>query len=346
MVLPLIGAALGAGGSIIGGLMGAEASADAQALNWAINLYNNRQRRKERQESMDYAEELRNEGKLGATDAQGTRTFFKEGEGWVTELGAQPQRLLDHFLGQELPERQEQFKRKASNSREADDIAGALFDEFRRTRRGDVGEAEAQLYEKSSRGIDDAQRASMETAMRSALQTGSSNAGKIAADISRAGMEASGNARKDAALQARDYVDSKYDKDRSGKANLLNMFLQQAGADIGMSYDPSGDVRGATSLMSQFSGGDDAANQMGAAALNKTTGSMDYIEPDYGGANAAVTIGNSIAGLGNRAGSYFDQQNNNKLLEQFLTQGGQLNFGQGGIFGAMTDRVKPNSGWF
>lgn len=346
MVLPLVGAALGAGGSIYGSILGAQASEDAANMNWAINLYNNRQRNKEREESKRYAEELRAEGKLGGRDALGNRTYFKEGEGWVTDLAPQQQALLDYFYQNELPQRRDQFNRRAANSREANDIAGSLFDEFRRINRDDPADTERMLYARASEGIGDAQRDNMETAMRSALQTGSSNAGSVAASISREGVEAGRRAAMDAALQAPDYVENRYNSRRGQVGNLLNMFLSQANGDIGASYDTSNVGDDANSLMARMSAGDDAANSMGFQAANKQGGSLDYVEPRNGAANAAITIGNSLGALGNRFGSYGDQQRNNRLFEQFLTQGGQSNFGQGGIFGAMTDRVKPNSGWF
>lgn len=346
MVFPLIGAALGAGANIFSGILGANAAEEETNMNWAINLYNNRQRRKERQESMEYAEGLRTEGKLGATDAEGTRTHFVDGKGWVTDLGNKPQELLNYFYGHELPERRAQFDRKAVNSREANDIAGSLFDEFRRIQKANPRDVESQLYEKASRGIGESTDAAMSAAMRTALQSGSSNAGKVAASISREAMKAGGDAAKDAALQADDYASDQYNSRRGQQAGLLAQFLQAAGADIGASYDPTGKVDNANNLMRTFSQGDDAAQQIGANAVNKTMGSLDPVEARNGPANAWASAGNSLAALGNRVGSYTSMNKNNALLEQFLTQGGQLDFGQGGIFGAMTDRVKPNAGFF
>lgn len=357
MVFPLIAALIGGAASLAGAGMAAGASRDASNTNFAINMYNKRkddQARYEDQQQIEkqrlYAEELRKEGKLGGIDAQGNKTYFKEGVGWVSELGDRAKELQDYFYSQELPEQRQKFGRDAKRSRTNDDKASALLNEFNRVQRGSTKDAESMLLEKSTRGISESTASALETALRAALRSGTSNTDKISGAISRQAMDARGNAAKDAALQAEDYVDSKYTAERSGLAQLYNMFVQQAGQELGASSDPNAANQAANGMLDSFAGKATQGNQLGYSAAGRTNdrsfGKYDYIEPDMGGANALIGSGATIASLGDRMGSYTDQAKNNALLQAYLTSGGQFDLNKGGIFGAVSDRVRPSAGLF
>lgn len=346
MVLPLIGALAGAGGSIASALIGAGAEDEANQYNWMVNLYNLRQREKERNEARAYADKLRGEQKLGATDAMGNRTYFKEGVGWVSELGPQSQELQDYFFSQELPERRAQFERRADASREEADIANALLGEFRRVTRQSPADIERMLYAASTRGINDATREALEPAMRSALRSGTSNVGRIAGEIGKQGMDARRDAALDAKLQARDYADKSFATERGGLANLYQLFASRAGGDLGASFDPAETTQQGNALLTHFANLAQQGNSQGFNAAMKQGGTLDYIQPNLAWANAAGAIGQSMAGLGDRVGSYMSQQQNSNLLRDYITQGGALDLNRGALFGAMTDRVRPDGGLF
>lgn len=346
MVLPLLGALAGAGGSIFSAIMGADAQDQANTYNWAINERNLRDQRKARQESIDYANDLRDEQHLGGTDALGNKTSFKEGEGWVTDLDPQQKALYDYFFKQELPERQEQFWRTADQSRENAGEANNLLDQFRRVDRQLPQEAEAQLYETATRGIAEGTRDTTEAATRQALRTGNSNVGDLISKIGRQAMEARRDARVNASVQADDYVDQKYNSQRAGLAQLYQMFLGDSQQPINPSYDPTGLPGEANKLMSLFSQQAQQGNSAGMNAMMQPIATRKNIEPSMGWANAAGAIGASLSGLGDRAGSISEKSDMNDLLKMYITNGGQMSLGNGGIFGSTADRLQSNKSIF
>lgn len=342
----LIGALAGAGGSIAAASMGADAETKAADTNWAINLWNNYYRERERKAAIEYAEKLRDEQKLGATDALGNRTYFKEGEGWISELSPEQQALYDYFYNQELPERREQFQRNAMASREESDTANALMDEFRRVLPSDPQEIEALLYSVATRGAGEATRDVTETAMRDATRTGNSNVARIIGELAKQSMEQRGNAAVDAKIQARDFANQEYSSKRGGLANLYNLFAQRAANPLGTSYDPSSIPAGANSLMSLFSQQAQQGNAQGFQAAGMRGGSLSPIEPNFGPANAAGAIGASLNGLGSRVGGMMSEGSMQDQLMKYISAGGQIDMGGGGLFGTMTDRVRQGQGVF
>lgn len=337
MVLPLIGAALGAGSSIFSAILGADAADQQFQNNWAINLYNQQQQERARQDAQAYAEKIRGEQKLGSQDQYGNRTYFDPVKGWVTDLSPQQQSLLDYFYSNELPERRSQFERKADRSRVNDDEASQILDEFNRVQKENPADLERQLYAKATRGISEAGDNNMEAALRQAARTGNTNTGSLISEFTRQAMDARRSAEQDAALAARDTVNNEYNGQRSGLAQLYNMFVQQAGGDLGASLDP-GSVKADTNpgqLISAASQG----NSQGFNAAGMTGGQLDKVDANNGAANAWASIGGTLNSSLNRMGSYFNKDQNNALLEAFLSQGGQLDFGDGGFFGRTADRL-------
>lgn len=346
MVLPLLGALAGAGGSIGAALIGADAQSEATQYNWALNMKNFQLRERERRDAQRQADILRSEQKLGGTDALGNRTYFKEGEGWVTDLDPKQQELYDYFYQQELPERQRQFERSASRSRQDADMAGSLLEQFKRVYKENPAEVEALLYEVGTRGLGEGARETLETAMRQAARTGNSNVGRIIADLGKANMEQRGNARLQAKLQAKDYTDQKYNSERGGLANLYQVFAQRAGNPLGASYDPSNIPTEANGLMRFFTQNAQQGNGQAFQSAGMKGGTYDYIEPDLAYANAAGAIGASLSGLGERAGAYFDKRSNNNLMRSYMSAGGQFDMAGGGQYGKVADRLNVNGGLY
>lgn len=342
----LIGALAGAGGGIASALLGGDAADQAAAWNYAINERNLRAQKKQQQNAIDYADKIRGEQHLGATDALGNTTKFVPGKGWVSTLSPEQQKLYDYFFKQELPERRAQFQRGAEASRNNDDVARGLLAEFRRIQRETPMDAANQLYYSSTRGASDANREMMEAAMRQAARTGNSNVAGIMAQMGRQSMDQRAAARQNADIQAEDYVNDKYNSARSGLANLYQMFLAQAGKPLDPSFDPTGIPQNANSLMNVLSNQAQQGNSMGFNSRSVPAPQMANIEPNNAWANAAGAIGSSLSGLGTRLGGLNQQASNNALMQQFLTGGGQLDFGSGGIFGRSADRLRLGQGNF
>jgi len=344
MVLGVLGALAGAGGGIASALIGAGAADDAAMWNYYINELNIRAQKQQQQRAIDYANEIRKEQHLGGTDALGNRTYFKKGEGWVTELSPEQQALYDYFFNQELPERQAQFGRLAESSRANQEQANALLKEFQRVRRDSPMEAASKLYLAATRGASEGAQDVTETAMRQALRGGSSNISDILAKLGKASMETRANARLNADIQAQDYVDQKYSSQRGDLAKLYAMFLQGAAQPLNPSFDPTGIPQGANSLMNLFSQQAQQGNSMGFNAAMQPAPQRPNIEPNYGWANAAGAIGSSLSGLGTRLGGMTQRNQMNDLLMSYITSGGQLGLNSGGIFGSAADRLRQGGG--
>lgn len=347
MGLPaILGPALGAGGSIISAILGAGAQDDAWQWNYAANMANLRDQKKARQEALDYANDVRDEQHLGATDALGNTTKFVPGQGWVSTLSPEQQQLYDYFFKQELPEKRSQFQRSAVQSRDNADTANALLDQFRRVRKQLPQEAESQLYETATRGIGEGARDVSEAALRQATRTGNSNISGIISKLGAETMKQRGAARTNAALQAEDYVNDKYNSERGGLADLYRMFLGASQNGLEASYDPTGIPQQANSLMSLFSQQATQGNSMGYNARTQPVPLRQPIEANTAWANGAGAIGTALGGLGERASSIGQQNDMNDLLKMYITGGGQLDLGGGGLFGRTADRVTGNRGYF
>lgn len=338
----LIGAGLQGAGSIFG----AFADQEAADTNFAINQLNRRDRNRERQESIDFANRMLADQRLGATNAAGDRTRFVEGVGWVTEPGSRTQELLDYFYGQELPERRSQFSRGAERSRAESDVADQLLKQFNNIQRDNPADIEAMLYEASTRGIRDATNDAMESAMRSALRSGTSNAGAIASKIAEAGQKQRGYAAKDARMQATDYVDDRFNARRGSASQLYNLFASRAGQDIGMSLDPSVSEGGANALLSQFAALAQQGSGLGANAFNQRGGSLTPVDPNYSIANLFASLGNTVSGVGDRIGAGQERDQTNELLKSFISGGGRIDLGSGGIFDTIASRSRYSGGVF
>lgn len=344
MVLPLLAALAGMGGSIGAALIGAEEQDSANQWNWATNERNIRAQEEQQRKARAFADMLRAEEKLGSTDATGNRTHFVEGQGWVTDLAPRAQQLLDYFYNQELPERQRQFLRGAHASRENMDVAGALLDEFRRVAMENPADVEALLYSVANRGITESINDATEAAMRSSMRAGSSNAGDILASLAKESIEARQNAAVDAKLRAPEITQQRFAQKRGQVADLYNMFLRNASGDIGSSYDPQVDVTRSNALMQAFAGMSKQGDQYAMNTRMLPAPQRPQIEPNMAWANAVGAIGSAVSGGLDSMGSYMDRSGRNSDLLRYLSLNGQTNMGDGGIFGNITQRTRMGMG--
>lgn len=338
----IIGALAGAGGGIASAILGGQSADEAAAWNYAIAQMNIDAQKKQQQGAIDYANKIRDEQHLGATDALGNSTKFVPGQGWVSTLAPDQQALYDYFFKQELPEKRSQFDRQADSSRNNSDVANSLLDQFTRVRKDTPMEASNKLYLAATRGASQGERSTAEAALRQATRTGNSNIANIIGALGKASMENRGNARLNADIQGRDYVNDQYNAERGGLAQLYQAFLQQANAPLSASYDPTGLPQDANKLMSMFSNQASQGNSMGFNAASQPAPQMDYVQPNNAWAGAAGSIGQTLSGLGTRLGGMRQQDNMNDLLRQYITQGGQLSMN--GIMPRMTERVRAGGG--
>lgn len=306
----MIGALLGAIASVASGVIGAQASKDAADQNYNMDLLNYYARERERNDAITRSKQQDRETKLGSTDAQGNRTFFKPGVGWVVELSDGSQRLADLYQNEELqqlqhdlPMKRERMNKNDVRQDEESNVADALLNAFRRTTREDPRDLENQLNQASVRGITQGFDSTLQDAMQSAARTGASNSGKVAAEIGKARasalMDAFMNNKINSQAQSRD----NYAQDQANTGNLYNMFATRASAMPDVQYNPR-NLEGMTSAQMQ---GAQGANQSAVGALinafAKQGGTMSMVEPDYGLANAVASGGNALAGAFERIGA-------------------------------------------
>lgn len=302
MVFPLIGAAIGAGGSIASGLIGAQAASDAADTNWSINLLNYYQREREREERAQESRINKREQKQGFSDADGNRTQFIDGQGWVSQRSKAGQELADlqrreqlNVLNRDLPMRRRFMDRNEARSREDENVADIMRADMRDVRRTDDGELQSMLFNIATNNINDSFDNATEAAVTNAARTGSSNTGKIVADLNSQRAKTMADAGMESFMRARGQGQQEFEAKRGGLANLYNLFATRASVAPDVSYQAQNVDGQSNQLMSQGSRQQMAASEALAQALGARGGTMDYISPNYGMANA---VGSGSAALG------------------------------------------------
>lgn len=311
--ISLIGALAGAAGSFIG----AGASADAQDKNWQVNLLNYYLRERERRDRIQAAQESRRDTKLGATDARGNRTYFKEGQGWVQELSPEDEQLQDAqlreqflTLAQDLPRRRRQEVANESRRGREGVEADSLLNAFGEIQRENPRDFESLLRLASSEGINSAFDDSTGDALKSATRMGSSNAGSIVSSIGRARSDALSRAFLQSRIDAERTVGDRYDQKRNQAFQLYDAMAGRASGVPNVSYNPQRTGGNTDALMSQFASLFAGDNRALEGAFGQKGGEVDYMQPDMGLANAFATTGSLLGGLSDdmRADRYLDER--------------------------------------
>lgn len=295
--------------SIAGAQEGAEASEAAARTNLIINMMNFQLRERERQDRIKQAQQNRTDTHLGARDADGNRTQFIEGIGWVTELSPQNQRIRSaqqreqaYQLNQDLPARRAQMFANLDRQRKEDYMAQGLLDQFRGIQKEDPSAWKNRMYGAATRGINEAFTEQGDQAMRKALRTGASNSGAILASLGAAQAEMLQKASLDAELKAPEMAENQFNQRRSNAAQLYNMFAERAGRMPEVSYQPTNPAGQTNSILSQFAQEAGVSGRDLAAAFGQRGGVMDYVQPDYGQANATAATGSAISSMGRSLG--------------------------------------------
>lgn len=314
----IFAALLGGAGSLASGIMGANAADDAAQMNWQINLLNYYARERERRERMQFAREGRRDQKLGAVDADGNRTRFVEGQGWVSTRSPEQQQLADaqydeqmNVLTRDLPQRRRYLDRNEQRSLEDENQADALREMFRTLQPESEEDLRGMLYGAATRGMADAFDDQTETLMRGANRTGASNIDQILRGVNESRAKAFGDAAMDARLRARGVTQQEFDQRRSNLANLYNMFATRASAMPEVSYRPQNVDSGAASpaLMNAFAQRTLSANENLAKAAGQRGGTLDYIQPNYGWANAVGGGASALGSMFRSLGAQSDYRN-------------------------------------
>lgn len=324
MVLPAL---IGLAGTIGSGIMGANAQASAAAYNNNANMMNAWLRERERQDSRLEAQDRRFDSYLGGEDAQGNKTMFIPGKGWVvmpSEAGAQiedaqSREQLQRLL-RDLPLQRQMQEANYGDQLEDRAIADNLLDEFMRSRSSPT-EMRSRLMSDAAAGINGAFDEATNSAMRGAVRRGTSNVGNILASFARERAGAVGDAFRETGVQARQLAQGETDAARSNLANLYGAFTARARALPGTSFQPMNVNGQANANMAGFSG---SANRFGSAGINAAGmrgGEIDYREPMYGAANAVAQGSQSF---GNLFDAWNTQDKNKSLSKRLLQNQGDV----------------------
>jgi len=332
----MIGALIGAAATIGSSLLGAGAADEAADQNWQINLLNYYQREQERFDTISAARKRDNETKLGSTDSAGNRTHFVDGVGWVSDLSPESQQLQSLYQNEEMQQFDDLNKKRdvlqQNYTRQGkEDVQGQqLLDAFGRVQRSSGKDEENLMNQSATKAINEGYDTTLEDAMRSAVRSGASNSGKVAAEIGSKKSNALLDAFQTNRMQAGGMADDKFNTERGNVANLYNMFASRASAMPDVAYNPR-NIEGLTAQ--QQSGAMSASGQSANALINafaKQGGSMSAVDPNYGWANAIGASGQAVS-------SALDAANSDRLKRQAFEN-------YGGSNGLDTSMYKGNVG--
>lgn len=317
MGLPAILAAAGAAIGGIGALSGAKEASKANATNEKISKRDFEAAQKAREEAIEYARSMSAEDKLGMTDAQGNRLYFDPERGWVQELSPLQQAISDRVQQEQLRQANEGAFRAEMSEKRMSDLgedaavrAKATGREFDRARLQDESSLADLIASVGTGARNQSQDRLMEGINRAMVRSGNtSNFADMMASRADNDAEAARQAAIEAQLTARGMVRSEYDNTREKASALQDEFTRRA------AYTPTYSVN-VPQTQGQKGSGQGSQNLF--AAMQGSTPTQDYVQPNYGPANAAATIGSAIGGFG----TYLQgRQDTNALIEALKQRG-------------------------
>lgn len=254
----LASTAISAGGA----LMGAGESSKTNKDNQRIAMMNAQARERERAQAMAMAQQLQQQTQLGMTDAGGSRIYFDPERGWVSTLGATDQAIQGRNIA-------------------AGGTADALLREFNGFQPTSGERMSGLLYDKATRGLNDAFQGQLATGLRTATrQSNPRLAAALIGQSSKAQGEAQHNAAVDSEIRGRQYADQYNTSQRGALQNLFGAFAGQGAQQAGLSrYIP------------QFANEASGAGRAGLQAAMSQGGTLAERTPDNGYANALASIG-------------------------------------------------------
>ncbi len=169
-------------------------------------------------------------------------------------------------------------------------------------------DAGARAYTSAMQGTNANWDNIVNSLMRSATRQGNSNVGRILTDTMK-GRTGDANMLGARARAAGEQAGAQNEAGRG--ANYLNIFNALSGRSRGMpatQYNPQ-NVAGASdaAMKNNQSLAADAGNQL-TSAYGQKGGSLDYVEPQYGYANAVSGGAQALGGAFQNIGSYYDKR--------------------------------------
>lgn len=311
--MEMLGALGGIGGSIfsiMGANRAAEESAHTQRVNTMVNMFDYQLRERERRDRIEQAKENREDTHLGARDADGNRSHFVEGVGWVTDLSPIAKAIRDAqnkeqelVLNQDLPAKRQHMFENLNQQRGERYMSEGIMKQMRNLQMEDPSAWKNRLYGAATRGINDAFTSMGNSAMNTALRTGASNSGAILASLAGQQADMEQKAAEDAEIRAPQMAEAQFNDRRNNLMQLYNMFAGRASQNPETPYQPQNTSGQTNSLLSQFIQEGGVSGRDLAAAFGQKGGTIDYFQPDYGGANALASTGQAIASAGRSLGS-------------------------------------------
>ena len=352
-MVAFLGPLIGAGASIAGGLIGANASSEAANMNWQINMLNYYQREKERREAKRLTDELRSEQKKGGTDAAGNRTYFDPVRGWVTELSDDQQELFDlqqmeqqNVLEQDLPLKRAQLQRQADRQVQEDSLADGAMLRFLNQRHVLEDDVTGALENAAARGNSRIYDEIARQTSTAGLNRGTPYLSDVMDNVGQSAADSLASTMAQAKLQGMGTAQAKNDSARSNNLNIYNLLASRASAPLNTPYQPQNITGAAQSAGGQYPGLAQSGNSAAVQAAMKQGGTLDYVQPDMGLANAISSGG---AALGSAFGAMGESQNRNAnnqmLMDYLMANSGGMNMNQGGIYAAMAARMRPGGGF-
>jgi transposase-like protein len=262
MVLPLLAAAIGAGGSIAGGLIGARSQDKANEQNYQIALLNYYNQIEQQRQAQAEAHRQDAESKLGSTDAEGNTVKFVPGVGWVQTRSAKGEEYAGELRKEELAQlqdlknkREQAYKVQGRKGRQGN-MSDALYEAYARNYRRDpsslIGRKNLMATEASNEGFDEAMR----QAMVDNIRTGGGNQAKIASQFGRDKFNSLRKAFQENEIGAVEGEENRYMQEQGNILNMANSLAQQAGEPFDAPFNPrSQDITsGLQSAMGQGAG--------------------------------------------------------------------------------------------
>lgn len=327
-MLPVLGALIGAGGSIAGAMIGAGAQSDAAEKNYYINLLNYYQRERERNDRIREGRRIEAQQQEGATDAAGNRTRYIPGRGWVTELSDQSKQLQDlqrqeqiNVLTRDLPMRRRAMDRQEEQGAASNDVASNLLERFRKGVEEDPEAMRRRMTSAATSAINREYDEVVQAAMRTAVRQGNSNIGKIIGDLSKQRIQQIAQTIAGIPVQARATAEQMTNQREANLLNQYNMLASRGSQVPGVSYAPQNIDGNLNNLMNAFANRLDKGAGLLMNAHRIPGGTMDYMQPDLGTANAVITGSNALGTALERIGSY---NNNQEALRQRQAAGNVL----------------------
>lgn len=306
--LSLIGGGLGAIGSIFGGSMaadaaekGAQAQEYAANVNWQSNLLNYYQREQERTDRTNAAADAQMRQDEGGTDAAGNRQVYVPGKGWTTILTPQAQSILNaqnqeqtDRLGIDAPIRRNQLIANAQDQAQQRYLANNLLRHFGDTPDTATDEGN-KLRLAASQGISDNYKQATDAAAHDALVTNSSQFGNVMKQLTQGRSQDEAKAFAGIPMQAQQIANQTNANHDSQLSNLYGFFSGKSSVMPQTQYAPSDQTTQPNSLMNADQSRSATADNSFSTAMGQKGGTMDYIQPNMGYANAEASIGNLIS---------------------------------------------------